>query len=199
MEKIESKKSLESIERIYLENLKIPEKVSGRQIFLCPVGLVGAGRTTVISPISDKMGLLRISSDELRRLLKESGYDYKTVKEIIPRIIKKFADDGYGIAFDMDCGNPETFKLIDQLKVDHPNSRAIWIDVSASEEFIINKFKSHPPSWLADNPQKMIDNYLSQKEKRASSDIKYNFDYKFDTSRDDLDNQILDFIERFRD
>ncbi|MDE1944098.1 MAG: hypothetical protein KGH97_01205 [Patescibacteria group bacterium] len=47
-----------------------------RQVFLAPVGRVGAGKTTVVKPLAERLGLVRISSDEIRKLLKERGLGY---------------------------------------------------------------------------------------------------------------------------
>ncbi|MBU4480038.1 hypothetical protein KKG48_01160, partial [Patescibacteria group bacterium] len=60
-------RNIEEVEIIFKSQIKIPKNKPKKQIFFCPVGLVGAGKTTVTKPISKKLGLLRISSDELRK------------------------------------------------------------------------------------------------------------------------------------
>lgn len=173
----------------YKNNLFLPKNRHQKQFFFCPVGLVGAGKTTISKPIADILGLVRISSDEVRKLLKESGQDYTHLKEILNKVTIEIVSNGYSVAFDMDCGNPETKELIER-EAGKRNIEIFWVKVSAPEEFIFEKFRKHPPSWLASNPEVMIENYLSQKKLRESQNVAINFDYEFDTSREDLSKQI---------
>lgn len=189
------KKTLAEIESAFKESLEIPAIKSPKQLFFCPVGLVGAGKTTVTKPIAKRFGLIRLSSDELRKMLKENGYDYSPVKEIGLRIATEYALKGYGIAFDMDCGNPEVKDYV-EAAAKKLGAKAIFVHVDTPQEFIFEKFRKHPPSWLADDPQKMIENYNSQKEKRAKEDTKFGFLYTFDTSRDDVAEQIEECVRK---
>ncbi len=63
---------MSAIRRLYTSFLKIPEKKPLKQILLCPVGLVGAGKTTVLKPMAEKLNLIRVSTDELREMLKKT-------------------------------------------------------------------------------------------------------------------------------
>jgi len=191
------KKTLEQIKADFKDSIVLPEIKNKEQIFFCPVGLVGAGKTTVTKPISEKLNLVRVSSDELRKMLKENGFDYSFVKEIGTDVIKDYTSEGYSISFDMDCGNPEIKEFVETLKKEF-GGRIIFVHINTPEEFIFNKFRKHPPSWMANNPQDMIDNYIKQKEKRAIENIHFDFVYTFDTSKDDLERQINDFIKKFK-
>ena len=51
-------------------------KKANQELILCPVGLVGAGKTTVLKPISKILNLVRVSSDEIRGILKQEGYNF---------------------------------------------------------------------------------------------------------------------------
>ncbi len=170
----EHAKSLEAIEKDFRASLVVPEHIPKEQFFFCPVGLVGAGKTTVTKPISEKLGLVRLSSDELRKMLKENGHDYASVKETGLQLAKEFASKGFSIAFDMDCGNPEVKQFV-QMLANKFGAKVFFVHVNTPEDFIFEKFRKHPPSWLADNPQVMIDNYYAQKEKRAEENADFDF------------------------
>jgi predicted kinase len=183
------KKSLEEIAAKFKASLEMPSHTPSRQFFFCPVGLVGAGKTTVTKPLSRRLGLLRFSSDELRKLLKENGHTYDRVKEIGLKLVDEYARKGFSISFDMDCGNPEVKKFVEVL-ADELHVSVIWVHIDTPEEYIFDKFRKHPPSWLADNPQTMIDNYRAQKERRLQEDTQFDYFYTFDTSRPDIEAQI---------
>lgn len=74
----------------YEETLEIPDTKPEKQIMVCPVGVVASGKTTVIKPLSKKLSLLRISTDEIRKLLKENGYSYDSVKDLAFDLADKY-------------------------------------------------------------------------------------------------------------
>ncbi len=182
-------KTLEDIEKDFKLSIEIPKHIPKKQFFFCPVGLVGAGKTTVTKPISERLNLLRLSSDELRKILKNNGYDYSSVKKTSLKIAEEFAKKGFGISFDMDCGNPEVKKFVEDL-AEELRAKIVWVHINTPEEHIFEKFRKHSPSWLADNSQTMIDNYYSQKEKRMKENTQFNYLFTFDTSKPDIEKQI---------
>lgn len=191
-------KTLQEIEIEFENSVVIPLEKPKEQFFFCPVGLVGAGKTTVTKPISEKLNLVRLSSDELRKLLKENGYDYGAVKDIGLKIAKSLADEGYSLAFDMDCGNPQVKEFVESL-ASKLNAKVFFVQITSPEEFIFNKFRMHPPTWLADNPQIMIDNYFAQKETRIKEGTQFNFLYTFDTSKENLLEQIDECVSLIKE
>jgi len=188
-------KSLEEVEKEFVSKIEIPKNKPERQFFFCPVGLVGAGKTTITKPIAKKLNLVRISTDELRKILKENGYDYSHLRNIISKVAIEFDFDGYSIAFDMDCGNFIAKEFIEALALPRL-SPIFWIEVKAKEEFIFEKFRNHKASWLADNPEVMIENYKAQKQKRKEENTHFDYFYKFDTSKENLDEQIEKCINK---
>jgi len=190
-------KTPQETEEIFKSFIAIPKNIPDKQFFFCPVGFVGTGKTTVAKPISDRFGLLRISSDELRKILKENNLDFSPLKEIILKIAKEFAERGYSISFDMDCGNPETKTAIEELakKLD---AKIVWVHVDTPEDYVINGFINDAQyrSWLTNDPQKMIDNYHEQKERRAKENTHFDFLCTFDTSSPGLGRQINECCEK---
>ena len=191
-------KSVEDIEKEFRSSIEIPQDIPKKQFFFCPVGLVGAGKTTVTKPIAKRFGLVRLSSDELRETLKKNGHDYSPIKEIGFKLAREFAQKGFSIAFDMDCGNPEVKESVEKL-AEKLHAKIVYVHINTPEEYIFEKFRKHPPSWLADNPKTMIDNYYAQKEKRLKENTPFDYLFTFDTSRPDVNKQIEDCIKKIED
>lgn len=192
---MEKQLSLPEVENLFKSSIEIPENVPKKQFFFCPVGLVGAGKTTITKPISERLGLVRLSTDELRKLLKENGYDYSPIKQIGLTLAQEFAQKGFSVAFDMDCGNPEVKEFVEKL-AEKLQIKVIYVHIDTPKEYIFEKFRRHPPSWLASNPEDMINNYYAQKEKRDKENTSFNYLFTFDTSRPDLEKQIDDCIKK---
>lgn len=182
-------KSLEEIEVLFRSQIKIPKNKPLKPFFFCPVGLVGSGKTTVTKDISERFNLVRISTDELRKILKENGYNYDELKNIIFKIAKEFAETGYSISFDMNCGNTETQKVIRKFSNDL-HVPVIWVHVNPPEEFIINKLKSFNHTWLFRDSEQAIENYFQQKEEITKEIGKIEYSYIIDTSRNNLKDQL---------
>lgn len=191
-------KTLAEIETEFRANIKITESKPAKQFFLCPVGLVGSGKSTVLKPIAEKFNLVRISSDEVRKSLLENGHDYSPVKEIVFRAINEIARQGYSLALDMDCGNPVTKEYTEKLSSEL-NAKIFYIHINPPEEYVFEKFRNFPLelSWLAPGrPDDMINNYLVQKEKRKVENTHFDFIYTFDTSKANIAEQISECCEK---
>ena len=186
-------------DEIYLEyrgSIKTPEEKPARQFVLCPVGLVGSGKSSVIKPLAEKLSLVRISSDEIRWRLKEKGFNYDRTKELTHRMAQEFIENGYSLALDMNCGSPNSKKSIAEFKEKY-NIKILWVHINPPEDFIIHKLKMYPHSWLFENGEQAVDAYF--KYKQAYGDFgSIDFIYTFDTSRDDLSQQIENAVSAIR-
>ena len=91
------------IRQEYEKQIVLPtaDKIPVKQFFLCPVGLVGAGKSTVVKALSEMLSLVRISSDEVRKFLKEEPHRYEQLMEIIRPLAKKLAEQGYSLTFEI--------------------------------------------------------------------------------------------------
>lgn len=186
--------SIEDIEKEYLKQLAVPESKFLNPVVFCPVGLVGAGKTTVTKPVSEALGLVRISSDEVRKVLKDNGCSYEPLKEIIVSVATRFIKEKKGIALDMDCGNPETQEMIHRLETEY-GYRAFWVHINPTEEFILHKLKGLTTNWLG-SAEQMVKNYFLQKEVRSRQVMPSEYFYIFDTGRDDMQMQIEDCVRK---
>lgn len=176
----------------YEETLVIPSKPNRKQFMLCPVGIVGAGKTTVLKPMSERLSLVRLSGDEIRRILKEHGLGYDAVVPIGATLSRKYLSQGYSLALDSDAASPRSKEVIGNAEKEY-GVMPVWIHINPPEAFILNKLRNHEPSWLFSSPEEAIKNYEERKYLHENVD-EYPFVYTFDTSRDDLDAQIAEAI-----
>lgn len=174
----------EQIKSEYLRQVLIPNLKPSTQYLLCPIGLVGAGKTTVVKPLAEKLSLVRISGDDIRKLFKESGYGYEKVNELAFELINEFISQGYSICIDSDCaGKIERI----QKAASKNDLEIVWIHINPPEEFIINKLSNLTPNWLG-TAEEMVENYYERKP--LHKDIDLDFTVVFDTSQPDIQNQI---------
>lgn len=172
------------------DSLAISVKKHIPQILLCPVGLVGAGKTTVIKPLSTRLGLVRISTDEIRKHLKAKGYNYLRTTEIAELLIQKHLEGGYSVAIDADCAG-STQKIVSKL-TDESGIVPIWIHINPPESFILNKLRTYKHTWLFKDASEAIDNYLRRKPLHEKLNLP--FLYTFDTSKENLSQQIDEVV-----
>ena len=84
------KEVLDEVMEEYEKTLVVPNHKSSPQWMLMPVGLVGSGKTTIVKPLAEHFGLIRISTDEVREQLKRRGYSYEGAREITHELQKKY-------------------------------------------------------------------------------------------------------------
>lgn len=172
---------------LYKKQITFPDQKPERKFFLCPIGLVGAGKTTVIKPLAERLHLLRISTDEIRKLLKEEGYNRVRTAELAFRLTREFAQDGYSIAVDGDCaGNNVTDAIKQSAKA--LGAELFWIHINPPEHFIINKLTHFKHTWLFKDSADALASY--DRRKPLHEKLDYPFIYTFDTSRENLSQQI---------
>lgn len=135
------------------------------------------------------MSLLRVSIDEIRKLLKENGYGYESVKNSIYSLAEEYITKGFSISVDGDCNSKEAQERIKELKEKY-QIKVYWIHIDPPEEFIIKKLKNYKHTWLFKNTESAIENYKNSKARHE--DLNFSFIYTFDTSRNDLNEQIND-------
>jgi len=180
-------KEIKKIVRLYEKKLKIPIKKLNKLLLICPVGFVGAGKTTVIKPLSRQLSVLRISTDEIRKILKDNGYNYDRAKEITFYFADKFLARGFSIALDTNCASIESQKYIKAIK-NKFRVKVIWLHINPPEKFIINKLKNYRHTWLFENSDNALRNYYHTKV--LYKDLTFPYLYTFDPSKPNLKYQI---------
>ncbi len=126
----------------YEESLIIPAQPHRKLFILCPVGIIGAGKTTVLKPLAQKLSLVRISGDEIRKRLKESGLGYEAIIRIGYELPRKYFACGYNGALDSDAASPRSKSVIENVEREF-GAIPIWIHINPPEEFILNKLRTH--------------------------------------------------------
>lgn len=175
------------IQKQYEQQIKRPKEKPARQFLLCPVGLVAAGKTTVIKPLAKKLNLVRISSDGIRKILKNNNYNFDRVHGIVFTICEKYLNQGFSIAIDADCVDAKKVKKIENIAGKF-QAKIFWIHINPPEKFIIEKIKRHKPTWLF--PNKNIALRCYKIRKRLHQRLNFDFIYSFDTSKNNINKQI---------
>ena len=184
---------LEDVAKEYEQTLVIPAHKPSPQWMLMPVGLVGAGKTTVVKPLTEHFGLIRISADEIRERLKNRGYSYEGLRDMIQELIKKYLGLGYSLACDANTGSTFGLEYNKKTKEAFPHVPHIFIHINPPEQFIINKLKNYHHTWLFKDAGHAIKAFRKNKEDFTVPDI--SFVYTFDPSRDDFQEQLKQGIK----
>ncbi|MEK7208469.1 MAG: AAA family ATPase [Patescibacteria group bacterium] len=179
----------------YRKQVLVPAKKSKRQFLLAPVGFVGSGKSTVLRELQKKLPFVIVSADEIRKLLKERGEGYDAAHEIMFRAGEYFARQGDSVAYDTHCGRTWKKERIERL-AEEISTRVFWIQVHPPEEYIIQKLRVYPHTWLFRNVAPAIENYRGHKA--GDEHLALPFICTFDPSRADVEKQIEEAAERIR-
>jgi hypothetical protein len=187
-----SQEVLAEITNEYAQSLIIPEIKSVRQWMLMPVGLIGSGKSTVVKPLSERLNLVRLNTDDVRKLLKERKYSYEGARDIILNLVKSYLKLGYSLAIDANNGSTFGLDYNARTKKEFPDVQQIFVHIDPSEEYIINKLKNHRPTWLFKNGDAAVEAYFKNKKDFTMPNL--HFVYTFDPSRSDLEKQLEEGI-----
>lgn len=169
----------------YRKAVVLPESKPRVPYLLCPVGLVGAGKSTVIIPLARRLSLVRISTDEIRRLIGDRGEAWDRVPEVAYSLIREFVMSGYAVAIDSDCVS--IFETVND-ETETYGLPVFWIHIDPPEDFIIRKLSSFRHTWLFRDAAEALETY--RERKRFHQKLSMPFIFRFDPSRDDLPGQI---------
>lgn len=132
---------LEQIKEEYWKQLELPETPwDGPQFVLCVAGSVGSGKSTLLKSFANDMGLLVISSDVLRIILKKYNLGYDHLKSLLPITIEHFLDRGYSIAMDMNCGNSLVQTYIPKLEKER-EIHSYWMTITLPKTVVEERLK----------------------------------------------------------
>lgn len=187
------KEVLDEVLKEYETTLIISKNKQTPQWMLMPVGLIGSGKSTVTKPLADHFGLIRISTDEIRQVLKQKGFSYEGARDIAHNLQIKYLNQGYSIAVDANTGSATGIEFNKKTEKDFPHVRQIFIHINPPEEFIVNKLKNYKHTWLFNDGEEAVCNFKENLKKFSLPNLP--FIYEFDTSRENLDQQIGEAID----
>lgn len=169
----------------YRKTVVLPESKPRVPYLLCPVGLVGAGKSTVVIPLAKRLSLVRISTDEIRHLIVDRGEAWDRVPEVAYSLVREFAMSGYAVAIDSDCAEFSETIIAETEKNGLP---VFWIHIDPPEDFIVRKLSSFAHSWLFRDAEEALATY--RERKKFHEHLTMPFMFRFDTSQDDLPDRI---------
>ncbi len=176
----------------YWQIMEKPAEPSATKWILCPVGLVGAGKSTVVKPLAKRFHLARLSGDEIRKILIEKGYSTERTLEIAFAVFLRLAEAGLRIAIDSDCAGSVAQALEEQAK--KWGYQIFYIHINPPEEFILNKLRTYKHTWLFKDADDALANYFRRKP--LHENLQFPFVYTFDTSRPDLEGQLEEAVKK---
>jgi predicted kinase len=167
------------------------------KFFICPVGVVGSGKTTVLRMLEQELRFVRVSGDEIRELLHSNNADPGVAWQIGAYTVDYYVQKGLNIAHDTDCATEATRDNISSL-AESEGYQLFWVRIVAPESFILSKLRNHEPSYLFRNSDEAIARYYERmKLHRDLPDMDYLA--TVDTSRADLDDQVHRATHLIRD
>lgn len=157
-----TKEEFEEILETYIGRVRLPSRKFPVKFMLCPVGLVGAGKSTVVGKLAEKLPMVVVSTDNFRKTLKERGSGYDSAEELTLRAVRHFAKKSWNVAIDSNCGRAEKKKQIEKLAREL-GAKIVFIEVNPPEAYILNKLKNFEHSWLFKNGEAAVKSYFEYK------------------------------------
>ena len=173
----------------YERKLHVPDIKPPIQYILCPVGLIGSGKTTVVTALCKELSLVRISSDDVGEIIhtQEFPNDLVVLTEIMEELFSKYLDLGYSVAADTDCGTSSNQEFLQEKKEKY-GLQLVWIHINPPETFILNVGLKNKPEWLFKDKNEVIEIYT--RRKKVHEKLSIPFVYTFDTSLPNVGEQI---------
>jgi len=164
------------------KQIVLPAKKAAKPFILCPVGLVGSGKTTVIKQLAEHFDLVRISNDENRKILQDEGFNLTRTAELGFGLAKELVEKGFGLAIDADCAGPKVIETIKDLAAKN-GIKVFLIHINTLEDFILENLKK-----FRTDAGNSINSY--HRRKHLHQNLDFSFEYVFDLSKGDLSRQI---------
>ena len=186
----------------YMQNTssKQPSSLQKPVVITC-TGLVAAGKSTVTSPLAKLIDAVPVSSDRIRGLLFQAGYNFKELQTFITKVLQRLTAEKYNIFLDYNIST--NMPRLDALNT--AEYRIFIVHANPLESFIKHKILSgnmkHELSffpkdeYLYESMQAWKHEHLAQ---IAILKEKYGIWYEVDTSRSDLKAIMQDMAVQFK-
>jgi len=161
---------------IELNRLDRPTK---NYCLICPIGLIGSGKTTVIKKLARHFGLVRCSTDEMRAYLDKLGYNTQKAVDAIRKVTEILLKKKRGLAIDADCARPEIVKEFLSKPRIH-KIPLVWIKIDVPEKIILARLSPDNKKRKYRGPE-AIANYFKRKELHKNIDLPFVYVFKNET------------------
>ena len=115
-------------------------KQAGQQtpVVLACAGLVAAGKSTVTAPLATAIGAVKISSDEIREIMFQRGYNFASLADIIKSLVERLTAARYHVFLDFNISN----NLYHLKRFEAAGYRIFVIHANPPERFVVHKILS---------------------------------------------------------
>jgi len=122
----------------YAQEIPVPKETFKKSVVICPVGLIGVGKTTTIKWLMKQLPLVYIRTDDIRKYLFAHGYQIVRTKEISFHLLEYFVEQGHSVAIDADCIERDKRIEIERI-AQRKETTVLYIHIVAPEETIIDR------------------------------------------------------------
>src|SRR5690606_38850424 len=96
-------KKINEFAELYYARLTVPKENLYKPFLICPVGKIAAGKTTMMKILATELGIPRVSSDEIRILLRiENDFISNEYKKILPIVVERLLNRKQALILDCD-------------------------------------------------------------------------------------------------
>jgi len=183
--------------KIYLNSLKLPNKKPDKKIIIAPIGLIGSGKTTILSKLSKHLPVVVMSGDVIRKTLGEQGFDFDSVYTIAERAAIKLLGEGFSVATDSDCINEEIIKKAKERAIYH-DATLVWIHINTSEKQCITNIKERGTTIFGVEPGSMIKSYHKRKKELHSKEYPMQFTCMFSGKHDKTEEEVESCVSKIQ-
>jgi predicted kinase len=192
---------IEQLAAEFYNKLDKPSAMKAKpQFCICPIGLVGSGKTTVLKKIVEQLPAIRVSADEVREMLGTKGLPFDDAMYIADALCTRLKQEGYNLAHDGDFASPASRQLHAQANSTVPGIRELWIRIQAPDDVVLKNIRARGPGKLFQSTDQLVELYERRKALHAAPELnEIPYLYIFDTSRPDLDDQVNEFVRRAKE
>jgi predicted kinase len=158
------------------------------KFFICPVGLLGSGKSTVLKQLESKLPFVRVSGDEIRELIYREDGDQRIAWQVGARVVQHYVELNLNIAHDTDCATPATIENVEHLAKEF-GYKIYWVHITTPVKFIENKLRNYPHTYLFRNADEAIAR-LHEREETHKSLPSLSFIHTVDVSSEGFHQEV---------
>lgn len=146
---------------------------------ICPIGLIGSGKTTITKKLARAFSLVRMSTDEIRAYLIKAGYNNERAIAVAQVVTEKLLEKRIGLVIDADCARVQIIKEFLH-KAQVLRMPLIWIKIEVPEKIILARLSVNNKKRKYRGPE-AIQNYFERKKLHQNIDLPFVYIFKNET------------------